>query len=199
MFPTKPEAAALLTWAEGRNPGAWVRHSRVVAKTAQAVAACCTMDADKAYTLGLLHDIGRYKGPNGLRHVLCGYKLMLQKGFPEAARICLTHSFPYKNIASYQGKQDCTDSEIAFLQNELDWLDYDDYDKLIQLCDCLALPDGVCLLESRMVDVAQRDGFNRFTLDKWYAFFALKTYFDKKCGMNIYKLFEKEIVKGIFA
>lgn len=31
---------------------------------------------------------------------------------------------------------------------------YDDYDRLVQLCDSLALPSGFCLLEKRFVDVA---------------------------------------------
>ena len=29
---------------------------------------------------------------------------------------------------------------------------YDDYDRLVQLCDALALPSGFCLLEKRFVD-----------------------------------------------
>jgi hypothetical protein len=33
---------------------------------------------------------------------------------------------------------------------------YDDYGRLVQLCDALTLPTGFCLLEKRFVDVATR-------------------------------------------
>lgn len=63
---------------------------------------------------------------------------------------------------------------------------YEDYDKLIQLCDAISLPNGTCIMEKRLVDVALRHGLPEFTLVKWKAFMELKKYFDGKCGCNIY-------------
>ena len=60
------------------------------------------------------------------------------------------------------------------------------YDRLIQLCDALALPDGATYIEKRLVDVVMRRGFNDLTIPKWKAFFDLKDYFDKKMGTNLY-------------
>lgn len=65
---------------------------------------------------------------------------------------------------------------------------YDDYDKLIQLCDALSFPDGPVYIEKRLVDVVMRRGFNDLTVQKWKAFFELKEYFDSKTGTDIYKL-----------
>ena len=59
MYPDRKTAEALLTEAEPHNPGPWGDHSRTAAHCAEAIAAACGLDADKAYVLGLLHDIGR--------------------------------------------------------------------------------------------------------------------------------------------
>ena len=44
---------------------------------------------------------------------------------------------------------------------------YDDYDRLVQLCDSLALPSGFCLLEKRFVDVALRYGTPPVMAERW--------------------------------
>ena len=83
---------------------------------------------------------------------------------------------------------DCSSEELYFLQNFVDKNAYNDYDKLIQLCDCICLPEGFCLLEKRMVDVVRRYGFNEGTLNRWNATFGLKEYFESKIGKSIYSL-----------
>lgn len=60
--------------------------------------------------------------------------------------------------------------------------------RLIQLCDALSLPAGVVSMESRLIDVALRHGFNDYTAEKWKAFYRLKAYFDCKMGGNIYTI-----------
>ncbi|WP_315072598.1 hypothetical protein [uncultured Clostridium sp.] len=65
---------------------------------------------------------------------------------------------------------------------------YDDYDRLIQLCDAISLPNGACIMEKRLIDVALRHGLPDFTIDKWKAFLDLKKYFDKLCDCNVYTL-----------
>ncbi len=192
-LPSKPEAEALLAWGETCNPGPWAEHSRVTARAAEAIAQRCGLQAGEAYVLGLLHDIGRYEGVRDLHHVVAGYRLMAEKGYPRAARVCLTHSFPYRDLAAYSGKQDCTAQELAFLSEALGAAAYDRYDQLIQLCDAICLPRGVCLLQVRLVDVARRHGVTAMTLPKWEATFALKSLFDSLCGSDIYGLFFNEI------
>ena len=77
MYPTRDEALSLLAEAEARNPGPWGNHSRTVAHCAERIAALSGMDPDKAYALGLLHDIGRRFGKRHLGHVSDGYSYMM--------------------------------------------------------------------------------------------------------------------------
>lgn len=113
---------------------------------------------------------------------------MMSLGETEIARICLTHSFPLKNINTFSGKYDCSDEQLVFLQEFLNSVEYNDYDILIQLCDAISLPDGACIMEKRFVDVAIRNGLTEHTIDKWKAFIKAKKHFDKLCGCNIYSL-----------
>ncbi len=93
---TREQAEALLLWAEEKNPGPWGNHSRAAGRAAETIARAAgdpALDPDRAYVSGLLHDIGRYEGVTHLRHVYAGYALLMDKGEPELARVCLTHSF----------------------------------------------------------------------------------------------------------
>lgn len=69
---------------------------------------------------------------------------------------------------------------------------YDDYDKLIQLCDALSLVDGYCYAEQKMVSSVMKFGFKDTTLLKWKAILDLKNYFDQKAGLDIYTLSEAQ-------
>ena len=175
--------------AEQCNPGAWIGHSKTVAICAKAIAKHCdNLDDYTAYVFGLLHDIGRREGITDMRHIIDGYHFMNSLCYDDCAQICLTHSFPYKDILSYNGQNDCTAEETEFIKSFIENTKYDDYDKLIQLCDALTLPDGATYIEKRLVDVVMRRGFNDLTIPKWKVFFELKEYFDKKTGTDIYKL-----------
>jgi hypothetical protein len=186
-IPPLPEADRLLTEAAALNPGPWAEHSRYVALGAQAIAAACPgMDADTAYILGLLHDIGRREGVYGMRHVVDGYRYLRSLGYEDAARICLTHSYPIQRADSGSSAWDGTVEEYAFVDDYLKGIEYTRYDRLIQLCDSLALPDGFCLIEKRLVDVVTRYGFVPLTVQKWQAFFAIRHEFDRLLGKSIY-------------
>ena len=186
---TIQQANEQLQTAYQKNPGPWVEHSRSVAENARRIAEHTDcIDPDTAYTMGLLHDIGRAAGVSGIRHIFDGYDRMIALGQPTIARICLTHSFPLKNIRAFQGSFDCSEQQLAFLQRFLDSCSYANYDRLIQLCDALSLPSGACILEKRLVDVALRHGVNDLSLEKWSAFLQLKQHFDRLCRCNLYTL-----------
>ena len=197
-YPSRETAEGLLRWAVSLNLGPWEKHSETAARAAETIAAKCGMDAERAYVLGLLHDIGRFEGVRGLHHVIAGYQLMQEKGYDGAARICLNHSFPVQDSACFNGKRDCTPEETAFIDRELQAMEYDDYDRLIQLCDALATEERITLIEPRLLDVAIRHGVGSFYQEKWKGFLDCKAYFDEKCGCNIYQLFREEIEKNIF-
>ncbi len=183
-------AERLLAEGAALNPGfGWVEHSRVVGEAAARIAAAVpNLDEDRARVFGLLHDIGRRVGTTHNRHMIDGYHYLTAQGHDAEARIALTHSFPVRDITYCVGQWDTTADEYAFLSDYLAATTYDEYDRLLQLCDALALPTGFCLLEKRMVDVAMRHGVNETTAARWAALFDLKTHFDAQTGDSIYTL-----------
>lgn len=188
-IPELAETEQLLNEAEARNPGGWSDHSRYVALAARNIAeAHPDLDAETAYILGLLHDIGRQEGATGMKHILDGYTFMTELGFADAARICLTHSYPLQDIEAGSGNWDGSSEELAFVGTYLSGLEYNDYDRLLQLCDALAWPSGFVMLEKRLVDVALRRGINPMTVEKWRAFLGLQTYFERAIGRSIYSV-----------
>jgi len=115
-----------------------------------------------------------------------------QLGFDEGARICLTHTFQFQHVEGIYDVWDCTDEEKQFVDSYLRSIIYDDYDKLIQLCDALSVTDGYCYAEKKMVSSVLKFGFKDTTLDKWKAILALKEYFDKKMDGDVYTLLEED-------
>lgn len=186
---TPIEAEKELYLAARLAPGPWEQHSISVANNARLIAEKAKiLDCDKAYVMGLLHDIGRRAGVKGILHIFDGYDYMMSMGQEEIARICLTHSFPIKDVNTFVGKYDCSSEQKKFLEEFLQDIEYNDYDILIQLCDAISLPNGACIMEKRFIDVALRHGLPDFTIDKWKAFLNAKKHFDELCGCNIYTL-----------
>ena len=191
MLPTREEALALIRDGLSNNPGPWGKHSLTAAHCAEKIAAACgDIDEEKAYVLGLLHDIGRKFGVRHLGHVSDGYRFMMSLGYDEAAKICLTHSFNNHTVDEYIGKLDVSEEEMKMIKAELARTVYDDYDRLIQLCDSLAGAEGVLDIEDRMNDVKKRYGF--YPQDKWDSNMRLKRYFEKKMKKDIYLVCEKD-------
>lgn len=187
MYPTRQEAENLVIEAGKCNPGPWEDHSRNVAHCAEKIAAACRdMDADKAYVAGLLHDIGRKFGVKHLGHVYDGWKYMLELGYDEAARICLSHSFNEGDLEGYIGNFDITEEQTEEIRQALNIMEFDDYDRLIQLCDSIATAEGVVDMEERMNDVKRRYG--AYPQSKWDKNIELKQYFEKRAGKDIYEI-----------
>ena len=90
---TNRQAEYELKIAAQMNPGPWDRHSYSVANNARRIAQKVPgLDSDKAYVMGLLHDIGRRAGVTGILHIFDGYDYLMGLGEPDLARICLTNS-----------------------------------------------------------------------------------------------------------
>lgn len=185
-IPSRLEAEEILREAETHNVGLWGNHSRNVAFCSEKIAKSCGMDGDKAYVLGLLHDIGRKFGVRHLGHVYDGYKYMLELGYTQVAKICLTHSFCIQDLSVYIGEFDITDTELLELKTALNSVEYDDYDRLIQLCDALGAANGIVDIERRMQDVKNRYGF--YPQNKWDKNIELKRYFETLAKQDIYDI-----------
>lgn len=187
MLPDRKTAEALLVEAEQCNPGPWGDHSRVTAQCAEKIARLCDgMDSEKAYILGLLHDIGRKFGVRHLGHVYDGWKYMNELGYDEAAKICLTHSFNLHSLDDYIGRFDITKEQQEELEAALVQTEFDDYDLLIQLCDSLAGAEGVMDMEERMADIRRRYG--SYPQEKWDRNMELRKIFEERAGKDIYEI-----------
>ena len=185
MLPTVDEALNELKLAEEMNPGPWVGHSVNVGIAARNIAEKVSwLDPEKAYIVGLLHDIGRRVGIVDIpTHVYAGYRYCTGKGWDEAARVCMTHSY----LRMQEEFSDDPESEQektirAYIMN----CRADDYDRLIQLCDSLAVDYGFVILEKRFVDVTRRYGIMEGYIKGWDIAFSIKEYFEKEMGCSIY-------------
>ena len=185
MLPTAEEAMQELKFAEELNPGPWVKHSVNVGIAARMIAGKVpSMDPEKAYIVGLLHDIGRRVGIVDIpTHVYEGYKYCMEKGWDEAARICMTHSYlRMRDEFRYEPETEREKAIKAYIMN----CEADDYDRLIQLCDSLAVDYGFVILEKRFVDVTRRYGIMEDYIRGWENAFAIKESFEEKMGCSVY-------------
>lgn len=185
MLPTKQEAEKELEMAEKLNPGPWVKHSINVGKAARYIAEKTkVLDPDKAYIVGVLHDIGRRVGiVNIPKHVYEGYHYCMEKGWDEAAKICMTHSYiAMQEEFDYEPTTNEEKEIKAYIMN----CEVDDYDLLIQLCDALATDYGFVILEKRFVDVVRRYGIMKKYIEGWEKTFQIKSHFEEMMGCSIY-------------
>lgn len=186
MLPTREEALNELYIAEKMNPGPWVLHSKNVATAAENIARMVPgMDEEKAYVVGLLHDIGRRVGIVGIpEHVYAGYQYCMEKGWDEPARVCMTHSYLFMD-AEFDYKP--TTFEEKEIKKFIDSIGQaDDYDRLIQMCDSLATDYGFVILEKRFVDVTRRYGIMEGYIRGWDLTFEIKEGFEKRMGCSVY-------------
>ncbi|MBQ3309216.1 HD domain-containing protein [Candidatus Saccharibacteria bacterium] len=179
-----------------RIVSAWENHSRGAAEVAEKIAERVGMDKEKAYVMGLLHDIGRCYGPDtGMEHIIDGYNILMEKNMPEIARVCLTHSFnPKEKVNEINLKNP---EEDAFLKRFLVETEYDDYDRLIQLADFMAGAHGVTTIERRFCSVLWRHGL-KSPAEDLTTLYKIKNYFDKKAGIDVYEIFHEKIATTPF-
>ena len=185
MIPTRDEAILELKTAEKMNSGPWVKHSLNVGIAARNIAERIPgMDAEKAYITGLLHDIGRRVGIVDIpTHVYEGFRYCMEKGWDEAARICMTHS--YLRMRDEFRCDPATEAEEA-IKDYIMNCEADDYDRLIQLCDSLAVDYGFVILEKRFVDVTRRYGIMEGYIKGWETAFQIKEDFESRMGCSVY-------------
>ena len=185
-IPSREEAESILASALEKNPGKWGAHSRNAAVSAEAIGRAAGLDPNRCFVSGLLHDIGRFKGEVQLAHIYHGWKYMDECGYPLIGRICLTHSFAMQKLTAYGGAFDLTAEQIEEMRAELESIVYDDYDRLIQLCDNISGASGIMRMEDRIADIESR--YHHYPEEKRNRTLALVDYFNKKTGSDIYLL-----------
>ena len=188
-----------LEHAASLNPGDWTAHSRFVALACKNIASPCKdLCSETAYCYGLLHDIGRYAGRSSEKHLIDGYRFCMEWGWEKAAQICISHAFMIQDITTSIGVFDVSREDYQFMAEFIKNAQYDDYDRLVQLCDALALPSGFCLLEKRFVDVALRYGTPPVIVQRWRKTLEIKEIFEEKIKDSIY-LFLPGVVENTFS
>lgn len=159
--------------------------------------ACCAemiasrlqyLDVQKAYIFGLLHDYGKMicdADSKQYFHGLTGYNEMNKLGFDEVARVCLTHTFPDKDFKYTE----YTYPEMRKTKKILSSIEYNDYDRLIQLCDLLVTGMSFGTIKERMAYVKDKYRLPTILIKKRYRqALRLKNYFDRRCGCDVYRL-----------
>lgn len=173
-------------------PCKYIYHTKGVAEAAQIIAGKIPhLNSDKAYVLGLLHDYGkRIKEKEADKfHGQEGYEAMLAKEYPDVAKICLTHSFP--NINFNDKDYSYPIEWMNWVREKLKTIEYDDYDRLIQLCDKFYEETSKVSIRERAEGIAFRYGLAQYEKDRNIAEgLKLKTYFDKLCGQDIYDILD---------
>lgn len=173
----------------------WIKHSHNVAHVAETIGRLSGLDPEKCYVMGLLHDFGRGQDRN-IRHSILGYKLLKKEGASEEiARIAITHLFILQDGANLKGQYvDFRDGEQTFVENYLKDIEYNDYDKLIQLSDLIG---GLRIetIEERMFSVFCRYNITN-TMQLCQQIRALRQYFEDKIGCSVYEPFRDEMGGG---
>lgn len=124
-----------------------------VAKIAETIAKNSNgaLDPDTAYSLGLLHDIGRIKDETVTKvpHGVEGFNYLVDNGYSDLAPICLTHGFINKDIQqsdypTYPSKM------FKQVKNYIADLEYNDYDYIIQLADLFSRGKEILSIRQRL-------------------------------------------------
>lgn len=207
-YPTKEEAKNLIKQVveyRRQNPPEkvvslyieeeFVVHTKNVAESAEKIASRTSyLNPEKAYILGLLHDQGKRideKSTNKF-HGKDGYEQMLEMGYKEVAKVCLTHTFPTKefNSEDFWYPKEWQD----WIRKELENVEYDDYDRLIQFCDKIAEGLTMISIEERANKIVSRYGLGKEVLEQLILEgMQLKKYFDDLCGEDVYKILGVEV------
>lgn len=172
---------------------ALIAHSQNVATASKNLAKALNLDSELAYCYGLLHDIGKVQKSKGLMHIYNGYQMLLQHQVIDKPDICLTHSFPLKNIHCYLGDNDCNLEQINFINNYISTVEYSLYDKIVQLSDAISGYDGFMILEISMVKAAFKYGTNQYTKELWSAYFNVYEELESLIGSSIYSLLPSRV------
>lgn len=168
----------------------YISHTTGVAESAYKIAQKCNLDPEKAYILGLLHDYGKIQNEvhTGKTHFIVGYDEMMNKGFDGVANICLSHSFPSKDF-SFSNYISYNIKDLERAKRILSEREYDDYDRLIQLCDMFFEGINRVSYQERIDGICKRYNLTKEQVkDLEDGAKANKEYFDNLCNQDIYEI-----------
>lgn len=165
----------------------WILHSIYVGNAAERIAKAIGINSEKALIYGYLHDIGRMINHNN--HPIEGYKYLINLGYENEARICLTHSFIDNDINKTAGGGPKDINSYNFINNYLENHPHTIYDNIIQLCDLFCLETGYTTIEKRLLDITTRKGIYDNSYDHYQSVLDLKSRIEKGLNFKLHTLF----------
>lgn len=178
-----------------KSENRWIMHCYYVGEAAGRIAERLGIDSDKAKAFGYLHDVGRKI--NHFNHPIEGYNYLMNLGYKEEARSCLTHSFIDNDIHLTAGGGPKKADTYAFINNYLVNHEANIYDNIVQLCDLFCLASGFTTVENRLLDIYSRKGVYQNTEEHLRATHGLKEKIESLMGCNLYSLFPEISKKEI--
>lgn len=187
---TSKEAYDMLMEAKKMEDSGYITHSLCVGEAAYRIADQLGLDADKAKTLGYIHDIGKRYGKPFSLHDIKGYEYLLDQNIDEEyANICLTHSYLNNDITCVAGGLINPDSyKYDFRKDFIVNHQYTIYEKIINLCD-LTCTNEFLILEERLVEMMARKGVHSNTKYHISEALKLREEIEEKLGMSVSALF----------
>ena len=170
-----------------------LEHVKIVANAAKRIAnkSDC-LDPEKAYTYGLMHDIGKFflSKKESYKHPLLGYEL-LKDNYIDIAEICLSHPFPTPSFDDYFLHYCKGDSvEAVKISDSLKTLKNNNYMMLIQFCDKISGLDNYVTLDEKFAWYASNYSIDKHIIDQRFVMYLdIKTHLEKITKMNIYEMF----------
>lgn len=165
----------------------WVRHCIYVGIGAGRIAERLGLDSDYAIALGYVHDIGRkISHPN---HTIAGYKYMIENGYADEARSCLTHSFIDNNIYYTAGGIPEGQDRFDYMNDFLLSTTLNIYDNIVQLCDLFCLETGFTTIEKRLLDITVRKGVYDTSPTHFEKTMELKARLEEMMECSLYDIF----------
>lgn len=170
-----------------KSENRWVKHCVYVAIAAGRIAEKLNLDVDYAISLGYIHDVGRKI--SHANHTIAGYEYMIENGYPEEARSCLTHSFIDNNINYTAGGVPEPQDRYDYMNNFLLSTELTIYDNIVQMCDLFCLETGFTTIERRMLDISKRKGIYPNSEVHLNKVMELKARLEQMMGCSLYDLF----------
>lgn len=152
------------------------------------------LDPEKAFVLGLLHDVGKiHQQIEGRFHGVVGFEMMMKQGAEDVALSSLLHTFPFNRLPEYDKVSNTFLGHIEDYEKTLDFAQHkklDDYDLLVQMADSVVDLRGFVTLEQR-AEEAERAHNIKISDEEKQARHELKEYWDKKIHDDIYNLYKE--------
>lgn len=164
----------------------WVKHCINVGIASGRIARKLGLDGDFAEACGYLHDVGRKISHPA--HVVEGYRYLVNRGYDEMARYCITHSFIDSDIHLIAGGPLQADTE-TLVAPYLETHPATIYDNIVQLCDLFCSEEGFTTVEKRLLNISARTGIYSNSYEHFCSALKLKERIEKQMGCSLYSLF----------